>query len=188
MRRIAAIFASVVLACAAASAQVDARVPDGIVQVIDDFENGNFWIWAGSDWDKYGTPKVSVGADLAKRGVSEGKYSMELLLEPVREGNEAVWFYDGSQDLSGGKYIVADFYNPYPVEHKISFAIQATDSWLWLQSDEYVVPQGRHTVVFDVEEINANFNDVKRINITSTVLNSYGADFSLYVDNIRLIK
>ena len=188
MRRILTIVAALVLACAAASAQVDVPVPAGLVQVIDDFENGNFWIWAGSDWDKYGTHKVSAGADLSKRGVSEGKHAMELLLEPVKDGDEAVWFYDGSQNLSGGKYIAADFYNPYPVEHRVSFAIQATDSWLWIQTEEFTVPEGRHTVVFSVGEMNEHFDDVRRINLTSTVRGSYGADFSLYVDNIRLIK
>lgn len=169
-------------------AQVDATVPKGTVQIIDNFENGNYWIWAGSDWDQWGGHKVSSGADLYKKWVSEGKYSMQLVMDSVEPGNDATWFYDGGQDLSGGKYIVADFYNPTPIHHVIGIAIQATDNWTWLQTESYTLPPGQHTIVFYVENLNEHFDDIKRINITDYVFEKNDGDTSIFVDNIRLIK
>lgn len=169
-------------------AQVDVPVPEGEVQVIDDFENGNYWIWAGSDWDRYGGHKSSMGCNLSKQHRTEGKYSMELLLEPVKPGASANWFYDGSQDLSGGKYVVADFYNPGPITYVTCIVFQATDKWEWLQSEMFNIPPGQHTVVFDVEKLNEHFNDVRRITISSFFFQECKEDSSLFVDNIRLIK
>lgn len=169
-------------------AQVDVEIPKGQVQMIDDFENGNFWIWAGSDWDKYDYNAVSCGVALSKEHITHGKYSMELMHTAIDKEGTAVWFYDGSQNLSNGNYIVADFYNPGLVEHKVSFVIQATPQWKWLQTAEYIIPKGKHTVVFFVGDISADFNQINRINIRSTVFPSCSEDSSLFVDNIRLIK
>ena len=170
------------------SAQVDVQVPEGKIQIIDDFENGNYWIWAGFDWDRYSGHKASCGADLSKLYVTQGKYSMELLTESVKQGSNAVWFYDGKQDLSGGKYIVMDIYNASPYSINISFVLQATDNWDWLETPRYSVPSGKHTVVYNVEYINEEFNDVRRININANYDFFYNQDSSLFVDNIRLIK
>jgi len=170
------------------SAQVDAEVPKGQVQIIDNFENGNFWIWASFDWVKYNGIKHSDGADLSQKWVSEGNYSMELLVAANSGKANCVWFYDGSQDLSGGKYIVADFYNPYPVTHQICFVIQTTKDWKWIQTEIYNIPQGKHTVVFYVGNMNETFNEINRINIFDNTIEGYPKDFSLFVDNIRLIK
>lgn len=170
------------------SAQVDIEVPKGTVQIIDDFENGNFWIWAGSDWDKYDYNAVSCGVALSKEHITQGKYSMELMHSSVKNEGTAIWFYDGSQDLSGGKYIVADFYNPGLVEHKVCFVLQATPQWKWLQTVEYIIPTGKHTVVFYVADINSDFGEINRINIRSIISPSCSEDASLFVDNIRLIK
>lgn len=169
-------------------AQVDAYIPEGEVQVIDDFENGNYWIWAGSDWDRYGEHKISWGCNLSKEHVTEGKYSMELLNEPSHPGASATFFYDGSQDLSGGEYIVADFYNPGPYGVSINMVMQATDNWNWLDTNYYWISPGAHTVVWYVGHKNEHFNDVRRINIC-VYFNEYcDYDTSLFVDNIRLIK
>jgi len=181
------IFINLVLTCAV-FAQVDVAIPEGKVQIIDNFENGNYWIWAGSDWDRYGGHKSSMGANLSKEHRTEGKYSMELLLEPITPGCGATWFYDGNQDLSGGKYIVADFYNPGPITYVTCFVLQATNDWKWLQTEMFNIPPGKHTVVFYVEHLNESFNDVRRINICSYFYETCTSDSSLFVDNIRLIK
>ncbi|MCR4742460.1 MAG: hypothetical protein K5866_06295 [Treponema sp.] len=169
-------------------AQVDIPIPKGQVQIIDDFENGNYWIWAGSDWDQWGGHKVSSGADLYKKWVSEGKYSMQLVMDSVEPGNDGSWFYDGGQDLSGGKYIVCDFYNPTPINHNVAIVLQCTDNWNWNQSDFFMLPPGEHTIVFKVEHLNEHFDEVKRINISDYVNEKHEGDTSIFVDNIRLIK
>lgn len=169
-------------------AQTDISLPDGQMQVIDDFENGNYWIWACSDWDQWGGHKVSQGADLSKRWSSQGKYSLHLVIDSVKDGDDASWFYDGGQDLTGGRYIVADFYNPTPLTHKIAFVIQVTDNWNWKQSPLSDLPPGVHTMVFPVEELNEHFDEVRRINIIDRLSGNHSGDTSIFVDNIRLIK
>lgn len=171
-----------------AFAQVDAAVPPGPVQIIDNFENGNYWIWAGTDWDRYNGHKASMGCHLTRKNVTEGKYAMELLIEPMKSGANAVWFYDGTQDLSGGKYIVMDIYNATPVDCEISFVLQATDNWVWLETAKYVITPGKHTVVYSVSHLNKNFNDVRRINVNTFFRGSCNDETSLFIDNIRLIK
>lgn len=169
-------------------AQVDVKVPEGQVQVIDDFENGNYWIWAGSDWDRYGGHKASWGCRLSQKHVTQGRYSMELLLESAYSGTNAVWFYDGSQDLSGGKYIVLDVYNATSVDCSISIVIQATDEWKWLETPSYVIKPGKHKIVLDTSKINGDFFDVKRINVNAFLLGNTKKDTSIFIDNILLIK
>lgn len=184
---IALIFINLFLS-SAVFAQVDIPIPQGIIQVVDNFENGNYWIWAGSDWDKYGGHKSSCGATLSKQHVSEGKYSMELMLEPINPGASATWFYDGDMNLAGAKYIVADFYNPGPITFVTAFVMQCTNNWNWNQSEMFNIPPGKHTVVFDVRNINKDFNDIKRINVTSYFYQENKDDTSLFIDNIRAIK
>lgn len=171
-----------------AYSQVDGTTPKGEVQIIDNFENGNYWIWAGFDWERYNGHKASQGCRLTRQHATEGKYAMELLVEPVKYNSNAVWFYDGTQDLSGGKYIVMDIYNPTNVEIEISFVLQATDKWEWLETQKQTIPPGQHKVVFNVSKLNKNFNDVRRINVNAFYKGVYDKESSLFIDNIILIK
>ncbi len=190
MKKFSLVLILTLIAATGAFAQVDAPIPEGKVQIIDNFENGNYWIWAGSDWDRWGGHKISWGADLHKAWVSEGKYSLELKLEPVPAGGESgTWFYDGSQDLSGGKYVVIDFYNPSPIVHSVSFILQTGDAWNWNQTQSYYLPQGQHTIVFDIQSFEPErLAEVKRISISSWVGTQTNYDTSIFIDNIRLIK
>lgn len=169
-------------------AQVDVEIPEGTVQVIDNFENGNYWIWAGSDWDRYGEHKISWGCNLSKEHVTEGKYSMELLCEPAHPGANATFFYDGSQDLSGAQYIVVDVYNPGPKGVTVNMVFQATNNWDWLDTQYYWISPGQHTVVFYMAHKNEHFDDVRRINFSVYFNDKIDHDSSIFIDNIRLIK
>ena len=187
-RFIASMAALFMAASCAAFAQADIQIPSGEVQVIDDFENGNYWIWSCSDWDQWGGHKVSAGADLYKKWSSQGKYSLELVMEAVGEGDDASWFYDGSQDLRGGRYIVADFYNPTNSVHEIAVVVQVTDNWNWKESPSFELRPGKHTIVFPVEELNEHFDEVKRITILDEPSIHTSGFTSIFVDNIRLIR
>jgi len=167
---------------------VDVEAPKGTTQVIDDFENGNYWIWAGSDWDRYGGHKYSDGCGLSKKHVSQGKYSMELLCEPVVPGANATFFYDGNQDLSGAKWIVLDVYSEHPKGFSLNLVLQATDNWNWLQTESYWITPGAHKVVYYVGHINENFNDVRRFNVNMWFNEAVKQESSVYIDNIYFIK
>jgi len=170
-------------------AQVNAPIPEGEIQVIDDFEHGNYWIWAGSDWDRYGEHKVSWGCNLSKEHVTEGKYSMELLNEPTRPGSAATFFYDGSQDLSGGRFVAVDVYNPTAYGVSVNIVFQATDNWDWCDTQYYwIAPGQKATVVFNVERHTSKLNDVRRVNFNIYFNETCKYDTSFFIDNIRLIK
>ena len=99
-----------------------------------------------------------------------------------------IWFYDGTNDLSGARYLVMDFYNPEDYVYNINVVIQATDSWNWWSLNHYELPKGEHTFVFDLSKYPERLNDVRRISI----YNNSGAilmkESHIYVDNIRMIK
>ena len=181
----------IMLASSALFAQVDVELPKGSVELFDGFEKGNYWIWAGFDYDQWGSHKISTGANLSKDWASEGRNSLELTMEAMdaASSKSAVWFYDGTNDLSGTKYIAIDFYNPENYTYNILAVCQATNEWKWCQATQsYLVPKGKHTVVFDFREHTAFLNDVKRISITTDNWELYPKESHIYIDNIRLIK
>lgn len=190
------ILSALILVSAFFTANLSAQVvkqplPDGRVEVFDGFEKGNYWIWGGSDWDKYGSHKYSSGANISKVWASEGKHSLECTMEEM-PGNlgwySAVWFYDGTNDLSGTKYIAIDLYNPTDYVFQIALVLQSTNDWKWQQAETYTLGKGEHTLVFDVQQFSADLNDVRRINLSHGSWVSTNNEVEFYVDNIRLIK
>ena len=172
-------------------AQVDSELPPGEVVLFDGFEKGNYWIWAGFDYDQWGVHKISDGANISKDWASEGSHSLELTMEPMdaASSKSAVWFYDGVNDLSGAKYLVVDFYNPENYTYNIVAVMQATNEWKWCQaSQNYLIPKGKHTVVSDFREHTEFLSDVKRISINSDNWELYPKESHIYIDNIRYIK
>lgn len=177
-------------ACAGLFAQNKTELPKGQVVLFDGFENGNYWIWAGFDWDQYGTHKYSSGANISMDWASEGRHSLELTMEPMPadKPKSAVWFYDGTNDLTGAKYLVFDVYNPEDYTYNVAAVIQATDSWKWCQTQYYNVPKGVHTFVFDLSEYTELLHDVRRISLTHDGWQATNRDTHIYIDNIRYIK
>jgi len=171
-------------------AQVDAELPRGLVEVFDGFEKGNYWIWAGFDWDQYGDQKISSGANISRDWASEGKHSLELTMDAMtaESTKSAVWFYDGTNDLSGTKYLVMDIYNPEDYTYNIQAVVQATDSWKWCSTTAYSVPKGVHTVVWDITKYTEYLHDVRRISVYSNGWEVMNKESHIYVDNIRLVK
>ena len=53
MKKIFTFLAILLISSAAVFAQVDGAEPDGTSFLFDGFEKGNYWIWAGFDWDQY---------------------------------------------------------------------------------------------------------------------------------------
>lgn len=190
MKKILAILSIFMIWSAAMFAQVDEGLPRGTVSLFDGFENGNFWIWAGFDWDQYGDIKLSSGANISRDWASEGKHSLELTMDPLTEnsGKSGVWFYDGTNDLTGTKYVAIDIYNPEEYYYNIQVVLQATNNWKWCSTPSYTVGPGVHTIVYNVTQYTEFLNDVKRISVYSSGWEVLDKDSHIYVDNIRLIK
>lgn len=190
MKRFFVFFALMIFSATAVFAQLDVELPKGTVEVFDGFEKGNYWIWAGFDWDQYGTVKISTGANISKDWASEGSHSLEMTMDVMDASStkSAIWFYDGTNDLSGARYLAMDFYNPENYTYKIAVVIQATDSWKWCSLGSDSLPPGVHTMVFDLSEYAEMLGDVRRISVTSDNGQILMKESHFYVDNIRLIK
>lgn len=190
MKRFFVFIALMVFSSPALFAQLDGGLPKGNVEVFDGFEKGNYWIWAGFDWDQYGTVKISTGANISKDWASEGSHSLEMTMDVMdaKSTKSAIWFYDGTNDLSGSRYLAMDFYNPENYTYQIAVVIQATDSWKWCSLGSYQLPPGVHTMVFSLSDYTEMLGDVRRISVTSDNGQILMKESHFYVDNIRLIK
>ena len=190
MKKIFTILALLIISTTAAFSQADNKIPKGTSVLFDGFEKGNYWIWAGFDWDQYGSVKISTGANISKDWASEGSHSLEMTMDIMDAAStkSAIWFYDGTNDLSGGKYLVMDFYNPENYTYNLNVVIQATDSWNWWSLEHYDLPKGVHTFVFDLSKYPERLHDVRRISICNDSSQILMKESHIYVDNIRLIK
>ncbi len=149
MKKIISILSILLTFTALSFAQVDGDIPEGASFIFDGFEKGNYWIWAGFDWDQYGSIKNSTGANISKDWASEGSHSLEMTMDVMdRDSTKSgIWFYDGTNDLSGSKYLTMDFYNPEDYTYYITVVIQATNSWNWCSLETYPLTPGVHTMV-----------------------------------------
>ena len=191
MKKIFAIFTILTIFTAAAFTQSDPEIPAGQQILFDGFEKGNYWIWAGFDWDQYGSHKISTGADISRDWASEGKHSLKMSMEVMDKDStkSGIWFYDGTNDISGAKYLVMDFYNPEKdYVYDINVVIQATSGWNWWSLQHYNLRPGVHTFVFDLSAHPERLNDVRRISIYNNSSAILMHESSIYVDNIRIIK
>ena len=190
MKKLLTFLSVLMLLTAGAIAQSDGKIPEGASFIFDGFEKGNYWIWAGFDWDQYGSVKNSTGANISRDWASEGKHSLEMTMDVMdRDSSKSgIWFYDGTNDLSGAKYLVMDFYNPEDYTYSINVVIQATNNWNWCSLDHYDLPKGQHTFVFDLSPYADKLNDVRRISINNNSGGILLKESHIYVDNIRLIK
>jgi len=167
------------------------ELPSGRVELFDGFEHGNYWIWAGSDYDQWGTHKYSAGANLSKKWASEGTHSLQCVLEGRTNGSgwyDGQWLFDGNQDFTGTKYVAIDVYNPNDAVYEVSFILQATDSWNWDDCGNIHLGKGKHTVIYEVKKYSSDLNQIKRVNVNVGTTHYSKDDTFIYIDNIRLIK
>ena len=191
MKKIITFLTILMLSCAGIFAQeVDGDIPDGASFVFDGLEKGNYWIWAGFDWHQYGDFCYASGANISREWASEGSHSLEMTIDemPPDAKKAGIWFYDGTNDLSGSKYMVMDFYNPEDITYYIDIAIQATSGWNWCDLGSFALPKGEHYVVLSMEKFTERLYDVKRVLIYNNTAGAYPKDAHFFVDNIRLIK
>ena len=190
MKKIISVFSILIAFSFFSFAQSDVEIPKGASFLFDGFEKGNYWIWAGFDWDQYGSVKNSTGANISKDWASEGSHSLEMTMDVMDKDStkSGIWFYDGTNDISGARYLTMDFYNPEDYVYNINVVIQATDNWNWWSLEHYDLPKGQHTFVFDLSAHPERLNDVRRISIYNNSSAVLLKESHIYVDNIRIIK
>jgi len=160
-------------------------------ELFDGFEHGNYWIWAGTDYDQYGSHKYSAGTNISKVWASEGTHSLACRYESMPENLwwcDGIYFFDGEQDFSGTKKITLDIYNPTYYGFTVALIIQTTDNWNWHQSEGIYVHNGVHNLEFDVSDYTSELGKVMRVSIQLSTSDRVMEESDLYIDNIRLIK
>lgn len=163
-------------------------IPQGNVITVDDFEKGNYWIWAGFDWEQWGPSKLSTSARISNQWASQGKQSLEckFIASTPDSAEDGMYFMDYRWDFSEAKYVVIDIYNPESRAFELGIAFQTTDNWRWRETSNVVIRPGRHTVVLSLDEFQDELYLVRRINICYRETERMSGRF--YVDNFRLVK
>ncbi len=163
-------------------------VPQGTSVYLDNFEKGNYWIWASFDWEQWGPPKLSTSARVSTQWASEGRSSLECKVRKSFSGSDlsGMFYMDHRWDFSGAKYIVFDVYNPEDVSLGFSMSFQTSDNWDWNETSYVSIEPGKHTIVLSTKQFTNALSLVYRINICyheSTPLEGH-----FFVDNMRFIK
>ena len=164
------------------------HIPTGSTTVIDDFEKGNYWIWAAFDFEEWGPSKLSTSARVTSQWASQGKQSLEcrFIESSATSANDGMYFMDYLWNFASERYIVVDVYNPQDKPINFSVALQVTDNWNWGGLHTVVVEPGMHTVVLDLNVIKKPRDIVRRINLCYSENTKMNGHF--FVDNLRLVK
>lgn len=166
----------------------ESEIPRGTTEVLDNFEKGNYWIWAAFDWEQWGPAKLSTSARLSKQWSSEGKTSLECRFSEStpESAKDGTYFMDHAWNFNGSNYVVLDVYNPEDKPFDLCVVFQATDSWNWHETAAVTVQPGLHTVVLSLAEFKSALNPVYRVNICYREKSPMNGHF--FVDNIRLVR
>lgn len=180
---------------------VGSALPAGNVEVIDNFEDGEYWVPVGDSWDQWGSHNLSLVAALtSEKGVTEGANAYEWSFDVIPEaGGQATFFTDQPPftDFAGTKYMVIDIENPQDFPVTLVFNCQTTDGWKWSQTADAVIPPGKHTVVFNLtteikDGSNAALTEIPGLaemkRLMFTVTKAEGKNGTLYADNVRIIR
>lgn len=175
-------------------------IPAGEVIVLDNFEEGNFWVAVGDSWDQWGAHNWSIDADLTEEWKSEGDYAAVWEWDPNLgpPSDQATFFCDQlvETDWTGIIAVVIDVNNVGDAPFTMQFNTQTSDAWQWTQTPSTTIPPGVHTVVFDLtaglqDGSSADIDAIPSIDVMKramfTVTSSQGPTKTL-VDNIRLVK
>ncbi len=177
-------------------------IPAGEVLLLDNFEDGNYWVAVGDSWDQWGTHNLSLEAELYTEWGTDGKTSGDWVFDKIpATGGQATFYCDQliETNWTGAKYIVIDIKNPEAEALTICFSCQTTDGWKWTQTKTLEAPPGESTLVFDLTKDlldGANtpvpaidgIDQMKRAMFNVVKYGKNGGSGRFYVDNIRLIK
>lgn len=186
-----AVFAFFLAALPAAAQDVigdETEIPRGTAETLDNFEKGNYWIWAAFDWEQWGPEKLSTSARIANSWFSEGRHSLECRFKKSAPDSDHIgtYFMDYRWNFSGSKYVVLDVHNPEKDAFLLSIIFQTTDAWNWDETTTVEIAPGSHTLVFSLANFQKDLYLVNRVNICYHEKTPMNGRF--YVDNIRLIK
>lgn len=171
--------------------------PTGNVELLDSFEEGNYWQAVGDTWDQWGAHNLSLEAETTDAWATEGTNSASWTFDVAGPdtSKQACFFCDALIDVdwTGAKYLVADVNNINKEPISLSVAVQATDGWTWSQTAPITVGVGvNKNVMFDlvtgVGSKGTGIDGPEMIKRGIIQVVGENAGGTIYVDNIRLVR
>jgi hypothetical protein len=128
----------------------ETRTPTSVpatLSVIDDFEaSATTWLAGTAD---YFNDSSATNLALTSENVSQGKQALQLNFES-NDLPKAIFFLDKPLDLSQGRYLKFDVYNPGSLG-SLGIAMITGPDQVWVESDGVGVPSGKLTTLsFDL--------------------------------------
>lgn len=127
-------------------------LPIGNYIVMEDFEDGNYWMPVGNSWNDGDT---SVDDETTEEWGTAGPTSLKCIYTTEHAEFEKAGFYCEAPletDWSNGKFVVLDINNPNDYDITITIVLQTGEDWSWNQATPQVCPPGLSTVVFDISK------------------------------------
>ena len=113
------------------------QIPENLETIlVDSFEKGKIRWYAASDWSCAIETEKDIGI------ASEGMSSMKANFDLKMPGQNAVFYIEGSVDLSEAYEIKVDVYSPFDFSTNICFALSTGDKWLWQESPIKKIKKG----------------------------------------------
>ena len=174
------------------------QLPEGEVELLDGFEEGNFWQAGSLSVEKKDNDR-SIDADLSEEWASEGMASLEMKFASLSPMEEAYFFCEGLLDSNweGASYFVADFNNTLSKSITLYVATKGKKSGEWSRTEEVTLGVGENTnVMFDLKNSITDENgtalpelaESNAIGQAYIVVKGKAPAGSLMADNIRLIR
>lgn len=176
--------------------------PTGQVELLDSFEEGNYWLAVGDTWDQWGSHNLSLVADTTDKWATDGTTAGEWQFDTHATGTsqQSCFFCDNlvDNDWTGAKAVVCDINNINAEPIKINLAVQAGDGWAWSQTAQDVVlgVGVNKNVTFDLVNgvLDSSNNPIAGIvnpelihrGIIEVIGENKGG--TIYIDNIRLVR
>jgi hypothetical protein len=186
---------------APAVATINNPDPTGEIELLDGFEEGNYWQAVGDSWDQWGSHNLSLAAETTDKWASEGTTAGEWQFDVHAAGTsqQSCFFCDALADVdwTGAKYLVCDINNINSEPIQMNVAVQASDAWSWSQTAILTLGVGvNKNVMFDLCNgiLDGSNNAIPAIvgidQIKRGIIQVVGENKggTIYIDNIRLVR
>jgi len=130
-------------------------LPIGNYVLMEDFEDGNYWMPVGSSWND---GDMSVDDETTEEWGSKGPTSLKCIYKTNNAEFEKSGFYCDAPletDWTDAKFVVIDVNNPNDYDITLTVALQTGEDWIWNQAEPQICEPGIHSLVFDI----SNFKD-----------------------------
>lgn len=159
-------------------------LPVGNYVLMEDFEDGNYWMPVGSSWND---GDMSLDDETTEEWGTNGPTSLKCLYKTNHAEFEKSGYYCDApleSDWTDAKFVVIDVNNPNDYDLPITVVLQTGDEWNWNQAEPQICQPGINTLIFDI----SNFTSKEYI--SRMIVYLFGtpeAEGYFFFDNFRVV-